>query len=278
MSRWNTVAIYGVGLIGGSIGMALRERKLAEKVIGIGRHPARLQTAIECQAIDDFVTDVAASPAPDVVILCAPVQRLPEHCAAVYEHFPQAIITDAGSTKHSLVQDVEANVPRARFVGSHPLAGSDKSGVENGRADLFDGRTVIMTPTEKTEPRVLEEATAFWESLGASTVSMNPVDHDQALAATSHLPHVVAAALAAETPENALHLIAGGWRDTTRIANADLEMWTQILQENNENVLAALQKMQTRLREFETALSDNNRESIRRLLAAGKQRRDALGS
>lgn len=137
---------------------------------------------------------------------------------------------------------------------------------------------VILTPTEHTDETLLTPVDEFWKAQGAKTCTMAPDVHDQALAATSHLPHVVAAALAAETPEEFLHLIAGGWKDSTRIAAADLDMWTQILQENNQNVLTALRGMQSRLKEFEEALSENNRESIERLLAAGKRRRDALGS
>lgn len=129
MSRWNTVAIYGVGLIGGSIGMALRKRNLANQIIGFGRNAERLRAAVELQAIDQGITDLATSPTPDLVVLCAPVQLLPNHCAAVAKAFPDAIITDAGSTKATMVREIEAQTPQAKFIGSHPLAGSDKSGV-----------------------------------------------------------------------------------------------------------------------------------------------------
>ena len=278
MSRWKTVAIYGVGLIGGSIGMALRERELADRVIGIGRNSGRLTRAVELGAIDDFVTKVESAPAPDLVILCTPVQRLAEHCAAVFEQFPSALITDAGSTKQNLVSQIESALPAANFIGSHPLAGSDRTGVANADADLFVRRTVVVTPTERSNRQLTQQLSAFWTSLGAQCVSMPPDQHDAALATTSHLPHVVASALAAATPDNWLHLVAGGWRDSTRIAGADVELWTQILQENRLNVLSSLEQMQSRLREFELALSDNNTETIERLLAAGKQRRDALGS
>ena len=281
MSRWSTVAIYGVGLIGGSIGMALRSRGLADRVIGIGRNADRLRQAVDLGAIDDFATDVADeswTDGPDIVILCAPVQLLPVHCGQISDRFPDALITDAGSTKQSLVAQIESQQPQANFIGSHPMAGSDRSGVAHADADLFDGRMVIITPTAATKSGLEAAVTEFWHGLGARTCSMDPVEHDRALAITSHLPHVLASALAAETPEDLLHLIAGGWRDTTRIAGADIEMWTQILQENNANVLDALGNLQTRLAEFESALKTNHRETITRLLAAGKQRRDALGS
>ena len=136
--RWNTVAIYGVGLIGGSIGMALRKRKLADLVVGIGRNADKLQRAVGLGSIDEFVTDPSKCPTPDFVVLCAPVQLLVEHCKTIAQHFPDALITDAGSTKEKLVAEIEATVPNAKFVGSHPLAGSDKSGAEHGNADLYD--------------------------------------------------------------------------------------------------------------------------------------------
>lgn len=281
MSRWSTVAIYGVGLIGGSIGMALRNRGLADRVVGIGRNADRLQQAVDLGAIDDYVTDVSDESwgeSPQIAVLCAPVQLLPGHCGQIANRFPDAVITDAGSTKQSLVAQIESQQPQASFIGSHPMAGSDRSGVANSDADLFDGRIVIVTPTAQTKAGLEAAVTEFWHSLGAQTCSMDPVEHDRALAITSHLPHVLASALAAETPEDLLHLIAGGWRDTTRIAAADVEMWTQILQENSANILDVLEGLQTRLAEFESALKTNHRETITRLLAAGKQRRDALGS
>ena len=278
MTRWNTVAVYGVGLIGGSVGMAVKERKLAERVVGIGRNADRLANAVRLNAIDEFVTDVADSPVPDLVVLCAPVQRLPDHCAAIAKHFPDALITDAGSTKLRLIEKIEAECPQANFVGSHPMAGSERSGVEYSASDLFQGCTVIITPTQTSKPESAEIVTGFWKELGANTVTMTPEEHDRALAIASHVPHVISSALAAETPENVLPLVAGGWRDTTRIAAADVEMWTQIMLENNAHVSAWLNGVQSRLSDFETALKNNDRETISRLLTAGKQRRDALGS
>ena len=278
MSRWNTVAIYGVGLIGGSIGMALRNRELADDVVGIGRNPDRLQSAKDAGAITSFITDFAHAPQMDIVVLCTPVQKIAEHCAQVFAHSNSALITDAGSTKQRLVAEIEQNLPKANFVGSHPLAGSDQSGVEHADGELFVDRVVVVTPTANTKSHSREAVSAFWTALGARIVEMSPADHDRALAATSHLPHVLASALAAETSEDHLDLIAGGWRDSTRIAAAHVGLWTQILQENQENVAEALARIQSRLAAFEAALRANDHQTITRLLTAGKQRRDALGS
>ena len=284
-SHWSTIAIYGVGLIGGSIGMALRKRELCEQVVGIGRNADRLQRAKDLGAIDEFVTDPKDSPRPNLVILCAPVQLLAEHCQAIAQHFPNSLITDGGSTKAALVRNVESQIPTARFVGSHPLAGSDKSGVEHSGPNLYQDRVVVVTPTETTHPSDVLEIAEFWKSLGARIVQMSPEDHDAALAMTSHVPHVLAAALASSTPEEHMKLVAGGWRDSTRIAGADVELWRQILQENRDNVLHQLAVVRQTIEEFELALCEQDQEQLIRLLTEGKQirdawegRRDALGN
>ena len=276
--RWSTVAIFAVGLIGGSIGLALRKRGLAKKVVGIGRSAERLAQAVDLGAIDEFVTNISDLPEPEITVLCAPVQLLPEHCRQIFRACPNSLITDAGSTKRSLVAEVEKQIPAARFVGSHPLAGSDKSGVAFAKADLYEDRVVVLTPTDHTNKTDLVQVKTFWETLGARTVSMDPTTHDQALAITSHVPHILASSLAAETDAEFGDLIAGGWRDTTRIAAADVELWTQILQENRMNVLDSLRQVREKLEQYEQALTDDNRDSLMRLLAAGKQQRDALGS
>lgn len=278
MSRWNTVAIYGVGLIGGSIGKALRAGGFASRVIGVGRHAAKLRRAVELGAITDVCTDLASAEPIDLAVVCTPVKLIAEHCEQLYEHSPNAILTDAGSTKQRVVEAVARRVPNARFVGSHPLAGSDLSGVEHADADLYRDRTVVVTPTEHTDPSTVEQVRAFWSALGAKVVEMATSDHDQALAATSHVPHVVASALAAATPESFLHLVAGGWRDSTRIAASDVTLWTQIVQENREHIMTQLRQVKDQLEAFETAIGKDDFETITRLLTAGKQRRDALGN
>jgi prephenate dehydrogenase len=280
VARWNTVAIFGVGLIGGSVGIALRQRGLAGQVIGIGRDASRLQKAQELGAISSYTTHAKeAARAADLAIVCTPVQIIFEHVSMLAEGgSPDLLITDAGSTKENLVREVEDRLPNVKFVGSHPLAGSDRSGVEFSRADLYEDKTVVVTTTERTDPDAVTAVTDFWTSLGANVVSMSPASHDAALARTSHVPHVIASALAALPREDELSLTAGGWLDTTRIAAADVELWRQILQENRHHVATELEQFRKRLDEFRTALIDNDSATITRLLAAGKQRRDVMGS
>jgi prephenate dehydrogenase len=280
---WDRVAIVGVGLIGGSIGMSVLDRKLAREVIGIGRDATRLQTAVERQAITHFATDLAEGVAgAELVIVCSPVDLIPSIVGQVMKHCPAtAIITDAGSTKQQIVAEVARlertlTGPHATFIGSHPLAGSEKTGVANARHDLLRGRTVVMTPSASTDHAKLRRLEGFWTSLEAIVVTMDAGDHDEALAITSHLPHVAASALAAVTPEEYLPLVATGWLDTTRIAGGDIELWRQILTQNRTSVLRGLEEFAKVLDSFRRAIEQRDDAAISELLAHGKQRRDAL--
>ncbi len=239
-SQWDTIAIVGVGLIGGSIGLAVRERGIARRVVGIGRREAALAEALRLGAVDAISTDMAGGVGQaDLVVICTPVERIVEHVRQAAAACPAgAIITDAGSTKGAIVAALDNSLPRGvRFVGSHPLAGSEKTGCTSARADLFKDRVAVVTPGNGTTDSDVELIEGFWRALGMRIIRMSPADHDAALASTSHLPHVVASALAAATDEKTLPLVASGWLDTTRIAAADAELWRQIFLDNRENTL-----------------------------------------
>ncbi len=284
-ARWEQAAIVGVGLIGGSIGLALRRAGVARRIIGVGRSAANLQRAIACGAIDQLVLESAGElPEVDLVIVCTPVDHVAKHVAWWANSAANgALVTDAGSTKARIVSEVDAqlhehNPRQARFIGSHPLAGSEKAGVEYARENLFDSRVVVITPTDRTPPSAIVEAQELWKSLGAGVIPMTPAAHDQAVAATSHLPHVVATALAAVTPPDLLKLAAGGWLDTTRVAAGDVSLWQQILLENREPVLAALAKIEEELHLWRRALEQRDAAAIEALLQQGKTIRDAVGN
>jgi prephenate dehydrogenase len=284
-TRWEQAAIVGVGLIGGSIGLALRRAGVARRIVGVGRSAANLQRAIACGAIDQLVLESAGElPEVDLVIVCTPVDHVAKHVAWWANSAAQgALVTEAGSTKARIVSEVDQqlhghNPRQARFIGSHPLAGSEKTGVEHARENLFDGRVVVITPTDRTSPSAIEEVQEFWKSLGAGVIPMTPAAHDEAVAATSHLPHVVASALAAVTPPELLKLAAGGWLDTTRIAAGDVSLWQQILLENRGPVLAALAKLENELHSWRRALEQRDAAAIESLLQQGKTIRDAVGN
>ena len=272
---WNTIAILGVGLIGGSIGMAVRSRGLARRVIGIGRRRSTLEQAKRLGAIDSGTTSIARGVAEaDLVIVCTPVELIVQQVGEIAAACPaECLITDAGSTKGAIVEALDAT--EAHFVGSHPLAGSEKTGCEHGDADLFVDRACVITPGKKTRPEDYQAIDRFWSSLGMRTLRMTPSAHDRALASTSHLPHVVAAALASATREKDLPLVAGGWLDTTRIAAADEQLWRQILLDNQANTLSALDEFQAALDALRKAIEASDAPRLERLLHKGKARREA---
>jgi len=281
MKRFKTVAIVGVGLIGGSIGLALRERGLADQVIGIGRRQPSLRTARRVGAVTNTTIDPAKGVAgAELIVVCTPVGRIVEDVRRAVQCCPEGtLVTDAGSTKLSIVEALDEGLPRGcRFLGSHPLAGSEKAGAAHARADLFEGRITILTPTKNTRAEDFDTLEGFWSSLGAVVIQMSPADHDRALAVTSHLPHVAAAALVRMQPESHFRLASSGLLDTTRIAAGDPALWRQIVALNRDNVLAALEQYQRQLAAFRTAIQQRDEAALENLLSQAKKNRDALGS
>ncbi len=280
MKVLKNVAIVGVGLIGGSIGLALRERKLAETVVGIGRRQGTLRIARRAGAVTNTTIDLAKGVAEaELVILCSPVGLIVEHARIAAQHAPEGtLITDTGSTKQRIVEALDTGLSRScRFLGGHPLAGSEKSGPSYARPDLFDGRVAILTPTMNTHAHDYDLLEEFWQALGAVVVKMPADEHDRILAMISHLPHLSAAMLAATMPEQYLRLGGSGLRDATRLAAGSPELWRQIMAENRENILDALEQYGRKLADFHGALRDEKYERLEELLQEGKRNRDALG-
>ncbi|MFZ5833278.1 MAG: prephenate dehydrogenase [Planctomycetota bacterium] len=281
MRKFNTVAIIGVGLIGGSIGLALRSRGLAENVIGIGRRQSSLRVARRVGAVTSTTIDIAKGVAEaDLVIACTPVGQIVEHVRlAAAACPPGALLTDAGSTKGAITAALDEGLPNGRrFLGGHPLAGSEKTGANHAAADLFEGRVAIITPTRNTRAEDYDALEGFWQSLGSVVIQMSPEEHDRALAVTSHLPHAVAAALAAVLPERLFRLCGSGMLDTTRVAAGDPQLWTQIFLQNRENMATALDQLGGTLVALQTAIRRGDAESLERILTQAKKNRDALGS
>lgn len=285
MKPLNSVAIVGVGLIGGSIGMALRKLGLAEKVVGIGRRQVSLRIARRVGAVTNTTIDLAKGVAEaDLVIVCTPVGRIVEDVRRVANHCPRGtLITDVGSTKQTIVDALDESLgeglPRdCRFLGGHPLTGSEKGGATNARDDLFDGRVAIITPTKNTRAEDYDLIDEFWSALGSVVVRMSAADHDESLAMTSHLPHMAAAALAVTVPERLFRLSGSGLRDTTRLAAGDPELWMQILSLNRDHVLSALEQYGAKLAALHVAIRDDDQTELQRILTTAKKNRDALGS
>ena len=281
MKQWDTVAIVGVGLIGGSIGMALRQRGLAKNIVGIGRRQASLRTARRVEAVTHTTIDLNKGVADaELVIVCTPVGQIVEHVHQAAQHCAErTLITDAGSVKQTIVEALDSGLEHGcRFLGGHPLAGSEKTGAAHASADLFEGRVAILTPTRNTRAEDYDLLEAFWQSLGSVVVRMTPEEHDRALALTSHLPHMAAAMLTLAVPEKYFRLTGTGMLDTTRLAAGNPELWRQIIAMNRDHVLTALEQYGAKLSEFHAAIRDDNQNEITRFLTLAKKNRDALGS
>lgn len=280
MARFNRVAIIGVGLIGGSIGLAVRKRKLAKEVVGVFRHRSTMRRALRRKAVDTGVMDVGEGVAgSDLIIICSPVHAIPALAreAARFAK-PGAVITDVGSTKAWIVARMEkllAGTP-ATFVGSHPMAGSEKTGVEAARADLVDGSPCIVTRTVRTDRRALAKVVSFWKALGGRTTVLSPAEHDRMVALISHLPHVVAFSLAGAVPVQSLGYAAEGFRDTTRVASSDPELWADIFMTNRRELMRSAKLFRDCYDAIVAAIARGDRRGMARAMAVARRKRDIL--
>ena len=269
----------GVGLIGGSIGLACRARDVACRVVGIGRDRDRLEEAVRLGAIDEWSTDFDSGVSKaDIVVICTPVDRISDDAIRAATASPAgALITDAGSTKGAIVAAVGADEGAlAKFVGAHPIAGSERQGVAHARGDLFAGRVCILTPTDQTPLVRLDLARRFWSGLGCRLIEVDPALHDHQLAITSHLPHAVAAALASIVGPNLVPMAAGAYRDGTRVAAADAALWSAIFLENRRAVLDALDAFSSSIGTFRDALDSNDAGRIVEWWEAARRNRLAF--
>lgn len=278
------VTIVGVGLIGGSLGLALRRRSLAQKVVGVDKNPENLRLAFEAGAIDGIAPDLEEGVAgAEVVVLATPVMETLDLLWALEKCLsPGTVVTDVGSTKAAICRcAAEAIPPHSWFIGGHPMTGSEQAGMPGADPYLFENAYYILTPLPATPLGALEKVRALAEGVGARVVEMEPEQHDAAVAFISHLPHLVAVALAnvlAEVPqgESYLSLAAGGFRDTTRVASGNPLIWRDIFLSNSRAVLEALAFFRLQLKRLEEAVRDGKGGEILHLLEKAKQLRDTL--
>jgi len=278
-------AIIGVGLIGGSFGMALKKRNLAGRVIGIGRNPKRLQHAVELGAIDSWSTELEpAVRDADLVYVSTPVGLELDFIRRVVPAAkPGCIITDAGSTKARICLRADELVSdKVHFVGAHPMVGSEAAGVEAAHPDLFANAAYVLTPTERTNPDALAKVRSSVEAIGSHVIVMDPESHDRCVAVISHLPHLIAAALVSLAKERSLQdpqvldLIAGSFRDMTRVASSSPVLWRDICLTNAEAIGAAAEQFQRLLDEGLRAIKSKDTDAFERWFASAKEIRDSL--
>jgi prephenate dehydrogenase len=279
------IVIIGLGLIGGSVAKALAQRNINCELIAVGRNESVLQTALTDGSITGYATDVQiACEDADLIILGVPVLSIPEQLRLLAPILPEkAVVTDVASVKQAVVDMVKAEFGRVpvNFVPGHPIAGSEQSGYAAAKNDLFAGRKVILTPMVDTAPSAVLLVRELWETIGAEVLEMNVEKHDEVLAATSHLPHLLAYALVDTLSqqgesEEIFRYAAGGFRDFTRIASSDPVMWRDIFLTNGEATVTILDKYVNDLQRLRTALLDKNAELLFETFKRAKQSRDGF--
>lgn len=288
--HFKQVAIVGVGLIGGSLGMVLRRKLLADHVVGVGRRVENLKMAVELGAIDRYVADPKeAVRGADLVILATPVDTYDHHLKE-WAHClePGAIVSDVGSVKGALVEQSEAAMPAGvHFVGAHPIAGKEKTGVAAGSDHLFKGARCILTPTKKTHSQALDRIHQLWQETGSIVLTMDPYVHDQILGAVSHLPHAAAFALMnalADLRDRQLPALdltghsGGGLRDTTRIAASSPEMWRDIFLWNRDNVVSFIECYERALHDLKQLIHAGDAAGIEKAIERAKSEREKLNA
>ncbi len=277
------LTIIGVGLMGGSLARALRRANQCDEIVGCGRDEAHLQKAVELGVIDRYEMDVAAAvTGADMVVVAVPLRAMASVLSQMVAGLsPDVVITDVGSAKGCVVEEARAVLGSrfCDFVPGHPIAGTEKSGVEASFAELFDNRGVILTPLEETDPGKYARVRAMWETAGANVTEMAVLHHDEVLAATSHLPHLLAFSLvntlaSLDERKEIFDFAAGGFRDFTRIASSDPVMWRDICLENRDAVLEVLQHFNNDLRQLEDAIRDNDGEAVVNVFTRAKETRD----
>ena len=276
------ITIWGVGLIGGSLGLALKKNGFQGQRVGLGRNIGRLENALKHDAVDVVTTELAEGcRETELIVLCTPVALVPMLVQRIIESVStrdhRIVLTDVGSTKSVLVEAVEGQLRKQgadalSFVGGHPMAGSHETGVEAARATLFEDARCILTPTENTDPDALKLIKNLWEFVGGVPHLLSPEIHDLLIGAASHLPHLIASILtntvANVESENskALDFTATGFRDTTRIAAGSPDLWTGIFTQNRDVLLSLIDNIIENLTEFKTLLQTDNLAEIERLL------------
>lgn len=281
---FNKIVIFGVGLIGGSVALALKKLPNPPQIIGVGRSDQSLQEALNLGLIDQAVTDIAtALENADLVLIAAPVAQTPVILRTIRPHLAaQTVVTDAGSTKSDVMAYAQAELGDqfSQFVGGHPIAGAEKSGPSAAMADLYMGKNVILTPAETTNPQALQKVATLWQQCGALVSNMRPEEHDSVFAAVSHLPHLLAFALVEDlakrgNAELLFKFAASGFRDFTRIAGSHPEMWRDIALANKQALLQELSSYQRAVSEMTALLESNDAEGLFALFEHASNARNA---
>lgn len=274
---FNRITIIGLGLIGGSLALAIKEKNLAKEIVGVSRRKSTIDFAVKKKIVDFATVNLKDGVKDsDLVIIAAPVFKIVDIAKALAPFLKDsAILTDAGSTKKYIIKNIE-NSGRGslNFVGSHPIAGSEKSGIKYADKDLFKSAYCVLTKTKNTNPKSLSKVKKFWGKLGMKVAVMSLESHDRLLSKISHLPHAVAVSLVNSIGRKGINIASGGFQDTTRIASGEPELWKDIFLTNRENLVKDIKIFRKELLKIEAALKSNNSRDLMRLLSRAKSIRD----
>ena len=281
--RWKKVTLIGVGLLGGSLGLAMRKRRLADCVTGFVRRAASVRECKKMGVVDLATRELRESvEGAELIVLCTPIAQMRTLVKQMLPMLkPGAIITDVGSVKGSVVRDLESMVAKAgaHFIGSHPMAGAEKMGVSAARSDLFVKAVCVVTPTGKSSGKAVRRIAGLWKSVGAHVIQMGPERHDELVSRASHLPHMVAATLANLVldpgwAQQQPALCANGFRDTTRVASGSPEMWRDIAVANRRHLGGAIAMFIQDLKRIQRFIAKGDSQELMRFLMQAKHRRD----
>ncbi|SNX28152.1 prephenate dehydrogenase [Polynucleobacter meluiroseus] len=285
-NQYGTVAIVGVGLIGASLGLALKQAGIVQRVLGVGRSQANLDQALQMGAIDQVVDLIEAAKQSDVIVLCVPVAQMRAAFITIEPYLePKTMLTDAGSTKGDVILAAKEVLGKkvCQFVPAHPIAGGAQHGASAARADLFQGKQTIICPLQENSAQDIDLIEGFWQAVGAHVKKISAVQHDAIYAAVSHLPHLLAyslmvSVLNSEDGEQKLQHVGAGFKDFTRIAASSPEMWRDICLGNRTAILQELDQYMAILGHLRQLIADNNASGLEKMFTKASQARNTLGS
>ena len=276
--KFKQITIIGVGLIGGSIGLAVKKKGLASRVIGVTAHKKSLKKARKRGAIDTGTLNVKNSVlGSDMVILATPVDKILNVLKKVRPCLEKGcIVIDVGSVKGMVVETAEKIVGRkAYFIGTHPMAGSEQKGIGRANSSLFKNTPSVITKTGKTNARALRLVSGFWKAMGSKVYILSPCEHDKKISSISHLPHIVASALSLTARSSSMEFASTGFKDTTRIASGDPDLWMSILMANRGNVRRDVKDYMKRLQGLRDSIACGKKGRLKKMLSSAKKKRDA---
>lgn len=271
----HTIAIVGPGFIGGSLGLGIKKKHLCAVVLGVSRHKETILYAKKVLAIDHGAHDIHSIKDADLVILATPIDSIlsiAPRLARILK--PSCVVTDVASAKAKIVARLEKIFPN--YLGSHPMAGSEKHGILHAKAELFTHSLCILTPTRRTNKRTLAMVKNLWNALGARIVCLSPEEHDEIIAFVSHLPHAAAFSLINAIPLGYLRFSASGLRDTTRIASSDNKLWASIFLANRKKIVRGIASLEKELKQLKNILHNNDYALLARFLLKANKKRASL--